>query len=85
MDTTGDRLDTSVARTLATELGLVRDAVVLVAPGHSSRVAVAGLTFGEDLLSSARALASEHGLRVEPRWSADEVGASLLVERPDST
>jgi hypothetical protein len=83
MNTTGDRLDTSVARTLASEMGLVRDAVMLVASGHSSRVVVAGLTFGEDLLAPARALAAEHGLRVQPQWAADEVGASLVVDRPE--
>ena len=59
---------------------LIRDAVMLVASGHSSRVVVAGLTFGEDLPPPARALAAERGLRIQPRWTADEVGASLVVE-----
>jgi hypothetical protein len=81
MNGTGESLDASVAGTLAAEMGLVRDAVMLVASGHSSRVVVAGLTFGEDLLPSARALAAEHGLTIQPRWTADEVGASLVVVR----
>jgi hypothetical protein len=83
MDSSGERRTASVAGTLAAEMGLVRDAVMLVASGHSSRVVVAGLTFGEDLLPPARALAAEQGLRIRARWTADEVGASLVVERPE--
>jgi hypothetical protein len=82
MNGTGEHLDASVADALAAEMGLIREAVLLVASGHSPRVIVAGLTFGEDLLSPARVLAAECGLRIEPHWAADEVGASLAVERP---
>jgi hypothetical protein len=82
MNGTAEHIDASVAKTLTAELGLIREAVLLVASGHSKRVFVAGLTFGEDLLPSARALAAEHGVNVQPRWATDEVGASLVVERP---
>jgi hypothetical protein len=85
MNGTEEHVDASVAETLTAEMGLIREAVLLVASGHSSRVFVAGLTFGEDLLPSARSLAAEHGVDVQPRWAADEVGASLVVERAGDT
>jgi hypothetical protein len=73
---------TLVTGTLQSELGLIRDAIVMVASGYSSHVTVAGLTFGEQLMRLARELASEHGVRIVPQWSADEVGAGVAVVRP---
>ena len=66
-------------------MGLVHDAVVLVASGHSTRVTVVGLALGESLLPSATALAAEQGVRIVPQWTTDETGLSLLVDRPEPT
>jgi hypothetical protein len=77
----GERADVRVIRTLKSEMGLIREAILMVASGYSSRVTVAGLTFGERLLRPARSLAAEHGVRIVPQWSADEVGASVAVVR----
>ena len=55
---------------------------LLVASGYSSRVIVAGLTFGEDLLpSGAEPWRRSMVVRIEPQWTADEVGASVAVVR----
>jgi hypothetical protein len=67
--------------TLHSELGLILDAIQMVAAGHSSRVVVAGLVFGEDLLGPACRLAAEHGVSIQPQWTADEAGASVAVDR----
>ena len=77
--------DMLVPGILGREMQLIRDAVLLVVSGGSSRVTVAGLRFGDALLEPARRLAAEHGVAITPQWSADEVGISLLVERlPES-
>jgi hypothetical protein len=67
--------------TLQSEMSLIREAVLLVASGGSSRVTVAGLRFGEALLAPARILAAEHGVRIQPQWWPDDEGASVAVER----
>jgi hypothetical protein len=77
----GERANVRVIGTLKSEMGLIREAILMVASGYSSRVTVAGLTFGERLLRPARSLATEHGVRIVAQWSADEVGASLAVVR----
>jgi hypothetical protein len=63
------------------ELGLVRDAIAMVASGGAPRVVVAGLRLGEALLEPARRMALRAGVRVVPLWSADEAGADIAVER----
>jgi len=68
-------------RTLDQELGLVRDAITMVASGGSRRVVVANLWFGEQLIEPARRMASKAGVRIEPFWTADDVGADIAVER----
>jgi hypothetical protein len=66
---------------LHAELGLVTDAIRMVASGYSTRVVVAGLTFGESLIAPARRTAAEHGVSIQPQWTADETGASVAVVR----
>jgi hypothetical protein len=64
-------------------MDLVQGAILMVAAGHSTRVALAGLSFGEELLPIANSLAAQQGVQVAPLWSADEVGAGLIIERTE--
>jgi hypothetical protein len=67
--------------TLDHEIRLVREAIAMVASGHSSRVVVASLHFGEQLVEPARQMAREAGVRIVPLWSPDDAGADIAVER----
>jgi hypothetical protein len=62
------------------ETRLVREAIALVAAGASTRVVVAGIRYGEDLLDSARRMALEQGVRVNPIRRPDHSGADIAVE-----
>jgi hypothetical protein len=72
-----------VGRTLEHEMNLVREAIAMVAGGASRRVVVGGLQFGEALLTTARGLAAEAGVRLVPLWMPDDAGADIAVERID--
>jgi hypothetical protein len=85
MERTSRRADARIERTLQAETALIRDAIELVASRGSHRVTVAGLRFGDELLEQARAMAATRGLRLVPRWSADEAGVDLVVESIDGT
>jgi hypothetical protein len=84
MDHSADRPTTNTGRTLEYEMGLVREAIAMVAGGGSPRVVVAGLHFGEALLTPTRAFATVAGVRIVPLWMPDDAGADIAVERiPD--
>jgi hypothetical protein len=83
MNGTRDQVEASVSATLGAELELVQEAIRMVAAGHSTRVALAGLTFGEKMLPIANTLAAHQGVQVAPLWSADEDGADLIIERTE--
>ncbi len=68
-------------RALAREVELIGSAIAMVASGGASRVSVAGLRFGDQLLRVARQMAREAGVRVEPQWTIDEEGVDLWFER----
>jgi hypothetical protein len=72
-----------VGRTLEYEMNLVREAIAMVAGGGAPRVTVAGLRFGEALLTTARGLATEAGVRLVPLWMPDDAGADIAVEPID--
>ena len=67
--------------TLEQELGLVGDAIALVAAGGAPRVLLGGLNFGEQLLEPARRMAEGTGARIVPSFTADKSGVTLTVER----
>jgi hypothetical protein len=69
----------ATARILDCELDVVSTAISMVATGGASRVRLAGLRFGGQLLDEARLLARSAGVQVTPLWSAsdDEVGLSV--------
>jgi hypothetical protein len=85
MKTDRARADVLVRDTLRREMQLIREAILLVESGGSSRVTVAGLRFGEALLGPARRLAAERGVGITPAWYADEAGVDVSVERLGET
>jgi hypothetical protein len=78
-----DQPHSTIGRTLDHELSLVREAIALVASGGSARVVVGGLRFGEALLTTARDLAAQAGVRLVPLWMPDDAGADIAIERID--
>lgn len=66
--------------TLDYEMTLVREAIVMVASGGSRRVILGGLRFGDALVSPARGLAAEAGVRLVPLWTPGDGGADIAVE-----
>ena len=71
----------ATAQILDLELDVVSTAISMVATGGASRVRLAGLRFGEQLLEEARLLARSAGVQVTPLWSADDDdGVGLCVE-----
>ena len=74
--------DDILINALAREEGIVRNAIEKAASSGAVSVTVAGLRFGDQLLRTAKALAREHGVEVEPLWTADESGLDIRVRRP---
>ena len=68
------------AEALERESQLVREAIAMVAGGASPRVVVAGIRFGDQLLDTARRLALQQGVRVNPLPRPNQTGADLVVE-----
>jgi len=68
---------------LAREYGQVATAVALVAKQPGTRVMVAGLRFGEQLLTACASLAAGSGVVLEPRWWPDDAGCDLVVRSAD--
>ena len=62
------------------ELRMVREAIAMVASGVSSRVVVAGISRGEQILEAARRLGLESGVRVNRLVQREAKGTDLAVE-----
>ena len=62
------------------ELRMVREAIAMVASGVSSRVVVAGISRGEQILEAAKRLGLESGVRVNRLVQAEAKGTDLAVE-----
>jgi hypothetical protein len=69
-----------VERRIDGELRLVREAILMVASHGASRVVVAGLSMGAELLDPARRMALASGVRIVPLWAMDETHVDLRVE-----
>ena len=80
MNGTKNQPEASVSAGLKAEMDIVEGAILMVAAGHSTRVTLAGLTFGEELLPIADSLAAQRGVQVDRLWSADDAGADLIIE-----
>jgi len=59
---------------------MAREAIEMVALGASSRVVIAGIRFGDEILDSARRLALQSGVRVNTIRATEGTGADLVVE-----
>jgi hypothetical protein len=59
---------------------MVREAIAMVASGASSRVVLAGISQGNEILDLARRLALESGVRVNRLAQAEAKGTDLAVE-----
>jgi hypothetical protein len=59
---------------------MVREAIAMVASGASSRVTVAGISQGDEILDTARRLALESGVRVNRLAQPETKGTDLAVE-----
>jgi hypothetical protein len=68
---------------LEREMGLIREAIAMVASGGAPSVTLGSLRLGEQLLEPARHIAARNGVRVVPLFSADEAGVDLRIERDD--
>jgi hypothetical protein len=62
------------------ETRLVREAIAMVAMGASSRVTVAGIRFGHELLDGARRDALAASVRVYALARLGEAGVDVVVE-----
>ena len=79
-DTSDDR---TTAYRLAREIGEVESAIELVRSGAASRVTVAGLRFGEQIVAQLRAEAAAVGVRLEPLYWPEDAGCDVTVRRSD--
>jgi hypothetical protein len=71
----------ATAQVLDLELDVVSTAISMVATGGASRVRLAGLRFGSQLLQEAKLLGRSAGVQVTPLWPADDDdGIGLSVE-----
>lgn len=75
----GQQVDDQLAR----EYGQVATAVALVARQPGTRVVVAGLRFGEQLLTACTSLAAGSGVVLEAQWWPDDAGCDLIVRSAD--
>ena len=72
--------DDALTRQLDGELRLVHEAILLVAANGATRVLVAGLRLGTQILAPASVLAEASGVRLVPLWTADEHRLDIRVE-----
>ena len=81
MDQTGNRTGDTVPATVDRELQLIREGIVLVASGRSTRTIVAGLLLSEALVDPATHLAQDAGVALTPLWHTDHPGVDFAIER----
>jgi hypothetical protein len=62
------------------ELRLVDSAIAMVRRGVATRVTVANLPLGTEVLEAARARARRYRLSVTPVWSTDDSPCALIVD-----
>jgi hypothetical protein len=74
------RIARPIPDVLERETRLVREAIAMVAMGASTRVVVAGIRYGDELMDTARRMALEAGVRANPIRRADNRGLDIAVE-----
>ncbi len=70
-------------RQIAFEVQNVTGAIALVASGAATRVTVAGLRFGEQVVARLGAEAASVGVRLEPVYWADDAGCDVIARKTD--
>ncbi len=70
-------------RQIAFEMRNVTGAVALVASGGATRVTVAGLRFGEQVVAQLQAEAAAEGIRLEPVYWDDDAGCDVIARKID--
>lgn len=73
----------TLQRRLERELVEVSAAIELVASGVASRVAVAGIRFGQELADRVQDEAARQGVRVDPQPWPEDAGCDVVVRRID--
>jgi hypothetical protein len=80
MNNTGNRVEASTRHQIDYERDLVESAIAMVATGGSTRVTVAGIRYGEELLGEATKLAQAKGVTVRPLWGLGDGMVDIVVE-----
>jgi hypothetical protein len=81
--TTAPRDTDETRRRIALEMRDVGNAIALVASGAATRVTVAGLRFGEQVLAQLQAEAAVAGVRLEPVFWDDDAGCDVIARKID--
>jgi hypothetical protein len=79
--TTATRDSDETRRLIALELRNVTNAIALVASGAATRVTLAGLRFGEQVLAQLGAEAAAVGVSLEPVYWDDDAGCDLIARK----
>lgn len=70
-------------RQITFEVRNVTGAIALVASGGATRVTVAGLRFGEQVVAQLQAEALCAGVRLEPVYWDDDAGCDVIARKTD--
>lgn len=81
--TTAPRDPDQTRRRIAFEVQDVASAIALVASGAATRVTVAGLRFGEQVVARLGAEAASVGVRLEPVFWDDDAGCDVIARKID--
>ncbi len=81
MNEVSDRTAATASAPIDHELLLIKEAILMVASGHSPRVILAGIHFGEALLDPGRRLAHDAGVQLIPLRRVDNARSDLAIER----
>ncbi len=76
-------VEAETRRRLDQERSLVESAIAMVAARGSTRVTVAGIRFGEELLPDAERLTRGKGVKVHPIWGLGDGVCDIVVEADD--
>ncbi len=71
----------ALQRRLEREMTEVSAAIDLVAAGVASRVAVAGISFGDEVAARMRAEAERRGVLLDAEPWAEDAGCDVIVRR----
>jgi hypothetical protein len=70
----------ALARGRERELRLAHEAIVMVASGATSRIVIAGIRHGDEILDDARRLGLASGVRVNALRQPEKDASDLVIE-----